>query len=421
MELFEHQIDNSKRLVEILETNRGAVDLSDMGVGKTITALNVAKTMKKPILVVCPKSIISNWQDSIEEIGFEEESHVTNYEQIRANKDHRYYVPVGRTFQWRIDPNTLVIFDEAHRLKSYSSKISKICRTLECKCLMLSATLAVSPLEMRCVGTILEMFTWSQFFAWIQLNGCQRKPRFGGFEYKWENNRWRDDLRVFSVCTKIDEVRDDMKDNLIQNKIIPISNTKVVKQAFDRYEELAKKKDAAKSALESLCYALQICELEKIGYFKDRIYDNFLQNYKSIVFLNYRNSQECLMEALDTLCVRSFFLNGDSSDVVRENTIRDFMHRKIDCIILTYGTCGEGISLDDREGDFKRIVMLSPNWSGIKMKQALGRAYRATTKSDVVQQIVFAKGTLEERVAECVMNKLISFDKLGNENLFDIF
>lgn len=420
MELFEHQRVNSDRIVNILNKNQTAIDMSEMGTGKTYTALRVASVLKKPILVVCPKSIISTWVKSIIEFGFKQNFNVTNYEQIRINKDKKYWKPRGRTFDWIIDDNTLVIFDEAHRLKSARSKIAKICQRIECKTLLLSATLAVSPLEMRCAGVLLGLFQWNQFFAWIQLNGCQKNPRFGGFVYRYECDRWRDDVRSYAVSTKLSSVKDDMKENLIQNQIVEIENLKLVNSAFEKYLELKRLESKASAHIEALQYALQQCELEKVNYFKERIVDAHHQGYKVIVFLTYRHSQEILFKELEGCCMRSLYLNGSTVQSMRENAIQAFQGDDLDCLLLTYGTCGEGISLDDKLGGNKRMVMLSPNWSAIKMKQALGRAYRASTKSDVVQQIIFAKGTLEEQVAKKVKQKLVAIDKLTNDNLFEI-
>ena len=53
---------------------------------------------------------------------------------------------------------------------------------------------------------------------------------------------------------------------------------------------------------------------------------------------------------------------------------------------------GVGISLHDTIGNFGRVSLISPTWSSIELKQALGRIDRAGARTPCIQRIVYCKG-----------------------------
>ena len=48
--------------MDALINNRVALDASDCGTGKTVTAAFVAKQMNMPVAVICPKVVIPAWK-----------------------------------------------------------------------------------------------------------------------------------------------------------------------------------------------------------------------------------------------------------------------------------------------------------------------------------------------------------------------
>jgi superfamily II DNA or RNA helicase len=53
---------------------------------------------------------------------------------------------------------------------------------------------------------------------------------------------------------------------------------------------------------------------------------------------------------------------------------------------------GVGISLQDKNGTYGRVSLISPTWSSIELKQALGRIHRAGGLTPCIQRIVYCKG-----------------------------
>jgi len=73
--------------------------------------------------------------------------------------------------------------------------------------------------------------------------------------------------------------------------------------------------------------------------------------------------------------------------------------------------------LHDSEGSFPRVSLISPTFSAIDLKQALGRVHRADSRSKSIQKIVFAAGTVEDKVCHAVRRKLNNIDLINDDEL----
>ena len=62
-----------------------SLDTSHVGTGKTVVAAHLAKTLNRPVAVLCPKSVIPSWERELKETGIEP-LFVLNYEKIRTGK-----------------------------------------------------------------------------------------------------------------------------------------------------------------------------------------------------------------------------------------------------------------------------------------------------------------------------------------------
>jgi superfamily II DNA or RNA helicase len=67
-------------LVKALQTHRSALDSSDTGTGKTLKAVEVAKTLGVTPFVVCPKTVIASWESTL--MGQGVRGDVLNWEKI---------------------------------------------------------------------------------------------------------------------------------------------------------------------------------------------------------------------------------------------------------------------------------------------------------------------------------------------------
>jgi len=146
------QIPAAAQLAASIREHGAAIDGSDTGTGKTYAAIGTARELKLDVAVVCPKAVITSWKRAIEDHFGLNVTFVLNYEALKGDKyPHiiqkvRSKKSVNITYQWNIPKNTLLIFDESHRLKgrdTINSKLAKAAKRQGYKILCCSATNAV--------------------------------------------------------------------------------------------------------------------------------------------------------------------------------------------------------------------------------------------------------------------------------------
>lgn len=107
--------------VEWLKTHPRSILGSEMGVGKTLEILKLAKDENfDSILVMCPKSLVLEWEDQIKLwLGEEWLDHfvILNYEKIRNNTE---LVKAINRENW-----DMIAYDECHRLKNIAAQQTK--------------------------------------------------------------------------------------------------------------------------------------------------------------------------------------------------------------------------------------------------------------------------------------------------------
>jgi len=240
--LRDHQRAPATALFELYRrSGKAAVDLSDMGIGKTYTACAVAHELGWPTLVVAPYVALTAWERAAKH--FNDKFSLINYEMLVSGR-----TPFGRwenqpaqgsfkaeeflfcqscqrevfsdparafpcythgsgihcveirkravergSFNWNPAVKFL-IFDEVHRCAGMDTLNADTligAKRQGVPILGLSATAACSPLHMRALGYCLDLHTLTMkrdgtglnFYTWAKRYGAKWDQRFGG--WKW--------------------------------------------------------------------------------------------------------------------------------------------------------------------------------------------------------------------------------------------
>jgi len=418
VKLLPYQEPHTKKLVASIKANGIAVDGSDAGVGKTYSAAAAAKELGMPVFVVCPKVSVPTWGRVLD--GFGVRCHdIVNYEKLRMGS-----TPWGkfdrRTFKWNVPEGTLIIFDEAHRAKGRDSQNAKMLRDAKGRpLLLLSATLAENPLEMRALTHVTGLCDWWVFFQWCLKNGC-RKGRFG-----IEFDKRRTDVLLqlheeFFIKRggriRIADLGDQFPDTQITAEAMDFGDD--IQKVYDEMEaELAALEEAAADDKPAQHLTIQLRARQHVELLKVpgivSLAKDFLEDGKSVViFTNFRQTLETLCQKLGTQCA----IYGEQPASWRQKCIDDFQENKERVIIVNIQAGGVSVSLHDIHGTHPRVALLCPTFSATELRQALGRVHRSGgTKS--LQRILFAAGTVEEKVCARVQAKLDRLDLLNDGDL----
>lgn len=430
------QVGAVSKIVASLKKWGAAVDGSDIGIGKTYTATAVARELDMDIMVVCPKSVKESWKRVIKThfkmwgkcVG------IINYEFLRTGKTDSIFASYvkrrdthRKEFVWKIPKNTLIVWDEAQKLKNAKTKNSEMCMSAlkqGYKMVFCSATIATNPLELRTVGQCIQLFKNNkQYYEWAYAHGVTR-GRFG-LEFrgnvealkKLNNDIFinrgvrlnRDTIPNFPESQIIAECYE--MENEDQDKIN--SAYKEMQLELLKIEKLFKK-DKKSNVLTAMLRMRQSVEMIKIPLFIEMVQEALENNMSVAVFLNFTESINALAERLNTKCI----VNGEAKYVkFREQNIDDFQSDKQRVILINIAAGGAGISLHDVTGKHPRLALISPSYSAVNMRQATGRVWRDSAKSKSVQKIVFVSGTVEEKVCNSVNQKLANLDLLNDGDM----
>jgi len=197
--LFPFQKDAVKVAAKRLKSKGGVLIGDVVGLGKTITATAVASLFDHlRILVVCPKNLVSMWQDYSHDYGVQMK--VLSITQVKKLSEMRRY--------------QLVIIDESHNLRNRKGKQYALVRDYlvqnEAKVILLSATpynktfldlanqlrLFIDP--EKDIGVAPEVLIKEQGELFLNRKEC--RPRtLRAFEYSEYVDDWRELMRLYLV------------------------------------------------------------------------------------------------------------------------------------------------------------------------------------------------------------------------------
>ncbi len=422
--LYDYQLLHLCNLITAFRDNNVIIDGSDTGTGKTYTSIALCRQLKLRPIIVCPKIVINEWKRVCEIFNVNPIS-VINYESLKNKKNNNdefnnKFIQVTRNektkkneYTWNIPYNSIVIFDEAHRCKNVNTQNAQLLMSTKKlkNVLMLSATLTDKPNELNVFGYMLGLYkNMKDSKRWINAK-------------LYEDSVSMNKKKISSICSTIYPNKgsrmqiSELKDKFPENKVT--ANAYCIGEEHQKiianYVENIKNMDSCMGdGLVLFTRLRQYLEDIKVDIIKDLIDDHIENGFSIVVFLNYTESINKLAKLCNTTCI----VNGCNSIEEREKNIANFQNGQERLIICNIQI--ESISLHDVNNNFKRVSLISPNFSSTQLIQALGRIYRTGAKSACLQKIIFCSGTYEETICEKLKKKLEFVEKLNSNELVEI-
>lgn len=429
MTLFPQQVGARNALQRALETYGAALDSSDMGTGKTLKAVELSRISQSPPLVICPKSVIPAWKTTFEGQGVEFLD-VLNYEKLRTGKTKwgDWEVNMGTKRFVFSEEAQFIIWDEVHKCKGRRSQNGMMLAGAKGRYnLMLSATAAEDPTELKNIGYLLGLFPdLRRFVMWAKAHGCYMDP--------WKNLKFNFRNREVALGKLNSELypdrahrisRDDMKEFFKETHIVTepldFGDKGKIEAAYSTMEdELLALEEAmaddnpAAAILTAQLRARQKVELLKIPVMAEIAQDYMDQGFSVAIFLNFDAS----ILAIDVLLKGvAPLIWGKQDDYERQVSMELFQTNEEQVIICNIAAGGVGISLHDVHGGHPRVALISPSWNAKDMVQVTGRVDRAGGKSPTIQRILFGAGTIEEEIRKSLNIKLANLRTLHNKSV----
>ena len=457
MILYDFQVDTANYIVNRINQMLPVLDCSVVGAGKTFIALDVLNRVNRQFLIICPKIVITHWKEAIQQAQIEHLSMgVVNYEKIKFGNTEYF----NDKYEWNLPQNSIVIFDEAHKLKGYNTFNSKLLLNLPIHIAtpyLISATIADSPIAFVNVAKAFKICT--NEYKFLYSFGYSRNALKA-----WEFDKNPQHLqRLHNIIFNIhdhpgvrityDKITILTKTNTV--KLMPIKDTyKRISHLYELIEQTGEQHYTNKhlpqpsnddehffELMQKTQLALDTCngaildeieqsilisyaenplvkrtrlkqfiELIKTKLIIPKIIKDLKQGASIVIMLNYSWSIKFLYESLQKLNIQVDTITGSSR--FRDSTIKQFQSNQLRVLILNIKAASVGISLHDTDGQYHRISYISPSDNIYELQQALGRIYRATSKSDAKQYFITVVDSVEICVYKNYINKLNMMSKI---------
>lgn len=426
------QLDNIKKTVNILSNSRTCFDVSMMGKGKTSCAIESARRLGYKIWVICPKNLLDTWKEEAKKLKYYGIIEVINYDSIVAMNtntggpffegDIQSEYKVSSRTKSNLVKNSgkvLVICDEFHKLKNYTTKVSQVMYTI-----VDYAKFKNSGTKFLFLGGTPGEFQTNSF-SFLRLIGTttERTPSERAL------NETIESVRKTFGNTELVELLDSYASNTIPARvkifhriftllyckflITEISGENLFDQGcvYDYYvplagDELNTYKDAVSSFNEALLVLGQhhqqqifaaMVELES-SKIQAMIRTGLhilktIPNSKIVFFPSYvETGLKVIFETLKDMVNKGeleencfpLLFSGSIKPDEKISNVKEFQKPNLDnrIIIVTTESGGAGLNLGDTDGEFPRYVIHSGcSNKYISIKQSLFRTIRASSKS----------------------------------------
>lgn len=429
--LHDHQIIHVLNLLSIFKKNLVAIDGSGTGLGKTYTAIALCAELKLSPIIICPKSIISVWQQVCDYFGVKPLL-ITNVESVRGKKtknnnknndknndqndEENELGTLGKivqqdpfvNYKWNIDvKRNIVIIDEAHKCKNPKTLNGKLLLSLKgiAKVLLLSATIADKPEYFAVFGYMLGFYSkLSQSRNWIEAIMREDENKLSK-----KVNALHERIYFKSPLKGSRMSYDDITTNKFKN-VVTVDCYNI---SESNKKELDKCYDGIKSKLVDIQLMRQKIEEIKLEIVQDLIDKYYEQDKSIVVFVNYLASLYALSDWLTNNKIAFSTLHGLQSAEERGEEVLKFQQNESRVIICMMQVGGQSISLHDLTGKYPRVSLILPSFSSIDLLQALGRIDRVDVKSAILQKIILCDSPYEKLIADKIREKLKFNNMMG--------
>ncbi|MCE2788365.1 MAG: DEAD/DEAH box helicase [Saprospiraceae bacterium] len=429
------------------EISWGGCLADDMGLGKTLQAITflayVKEKYNKPTsLIICPTSLIFNWENEIKKFApdltyhlyygtareFSQEDYhkydlvITSYGIVRNDIEYL------RNFQWEY-----IILDESQAIKNPDAISTKAVHLLKARNKLLLS------------GTPMQNNTYDIYAQFHFLNpGLLGSREFFRHEFANPIDKEGDKdaslllrklIRPFMLRRTKAEVATDLPDKT--ETILWCQMEKDQKTLYDEYKDyyrhaLMQKIESdgmSKSGvyiLEGLLRLRQICDDPRLIKDKEtkaskgvkirelirEIAENSGQ-HKMLIFSQFTEMLALIREELDSLALPYCYLDGSTPAQKRKEEVEAFQSGNASNVFLISLKAG-GVGLNLTQADYVYIV--DPWWNPAVEQQAIDRTHRIGQSNKIFAYRMICKDTVEEKIIQLQERKMMLTHEIVQED-----
>lgn len=426
----------------------GGILADEMGLGKTLQTIAFIKSEsdekeKLPCIVVCPTSLVYNWEDEINKfqpdlkIAVVSGSKKERIETIKKVKDLDIvitsYALMRRDIENYIDIKFKYCFiDEAQNIKNANSLNAKSVKAIKSKSYF---ALTGTPIE-NSLGEL-----WS-IFDFIMPGYLFNKGKFSKkYEIPIAKSKDKRVLKELNRRIKPFILRRLKKDVIkeLPSKIehnIVVDMTEDQKKIYASFSEKAKsqmlekikQKEFNKSKIQILAMITRLRQIccdpttcienynggsGKMDALLNIITSNKMENHKMLVFSQFTSVLKNISERLQQNEIEHLYLDGSVKSNLRGDIVKKFNEEDIKVFLISLKAGGTGLNLTSAD----IVIHYDPWWNPSVEEQATDRAHRIGQENTVEVIRLIAKGSIEEKINKIQKQKKEMIKNVMDENV----
>lgn len=371
--------------------NNGNMLLLDaMGVGKTTQACMVTlreEYEEAPVLIVCPPSLVGNWQNELQKM-FHLPSMIVTKPLTKLVKGIRYYiVSYFQMKKIQVDARWFLIVDEVHNFKNRDTvRYEELENLLEQKTYLMGLTGTPVPNRPKEAYPAMNMVE-PGFCKWFDfaMTFCDGKRNGFGWDFNGASNL--DSLHEWLFADFA--VRREKSAVLSQ---LPPKTRQVINIEPDKEIE-------APSVMAMFAEsAHQKCKNKQ---FIEALDDTLLSIPKVIVFAHHKEMLNTIAERCKALGLKFIQIDGSTPTTKRFDLVQQFQtDPDINVAVLSITAAGEGLNITAAQA----VVFAELYWVAAKIMQCEDRAHRPGVKHAVLC-LYLLWGKREQEIHRMILRK----------------
>lgn len=423
----------------------GGILADEMGLGKTVQALTMLRLIKeKTHLIVCPKSLIYNWENEIKKYFPETSVLIVDKDSdkrkrmISESENYDIVITSYSMLQKDVDEYLehdiefgYLVLDEAHYVKNIKTLSSKAVRTISAENKLL---LTGTPLE----NNLDELYGTFELIMPGYLGSLSEFKR--DFVSKIERNNTialeilQAKIKPFilrrtkdQVLKELPEKQEQIVYNEMTNKQVAIYN-EVLRRVKSDVEELVKEQGFEKSRIQILSALLklrQVCNHPslvdqsfrgeedisgKYDQFRELLAETIKSGRKILLFSQFTSMLDIFEKDLKEEDINYLRLDGSTKN--RQELVDQFNEdESVSVFLISLKAGGVGLNLTAANV----VFLYDPWWNPMAEQQAIDRAHRIGQQQRVNIYKFITKNSIEEKILKLQERKDNLFENLITE------
>ncbi len=425
-------LNHQKEAIEKLVGCKRFILADDMGLGKTTsTIIATLETGAKKILIISPASLKINWMREIQNYtdrsvyicegknySTEHDFVIINYDIIKNFYDikDKENSPI---YQTNFD---LIIIDEAHYLQNSQAQRTKLvnhfAKQVDRLWLLTGTPMTSRPINYYNLLNLIESPVAQNWMAYA-IRYCEGYQFKAGPRKVWNvkgasNLEELRDRTSRQVLRRLKEDVLDLPDKIITPVYLRLKSRlyeELMGEYYDWYRTKTEESSSLTLQFSKLTKVRQIIAEEKISSTIELCENIIEQGKKVIIFTNFTNSLQKLVEHFGKQCV---FLDGSCSQPQRQYSVDQFQNNdKINVFVGNIKAAGVGITLTAAEA----VIMNDLSFLPSDHSQSEDRAYRYGQKSNVSVYYPIFENTIEGVIYDILSKKKSIIETVMGDNL----